>query len=148
MGPVAMVLAGIVIGGYDFKELLNNKKVYIATALRLFVIPGVILLILKALRADETLLSIALIAFATPLGMNTIVFPASYGGDTKTGLKLDLYCLYFITLPMVFITGMILKFPFLLVYILMLLVEDGLKSIIGLRYYRSMRWIQSVVEKH
>ena len=70
------------------------------------------------------------------------------GGDTKTGLKLDLYCLYFITLPLVFITGMLLKWPFLVVYVLMLLVEDGLKSIIGLRYYRSMRWIQSVVEKH
>ena len=26
--------------------------------------------------------------------------------------------------------------------------HNGLKSIIGLRYYRSMRWIQSVVEKH
>lgn len=110
MGPVAMVLAGIVIGGYDFKELLNNKKVYIATALRLFVIPGVILLILKALRADETLLSIALIAFATPLGMNTIVFPASYGGDTKTGASMAMisHVLSVATIPLMYLLFVVL----------------------------------------
>jgi predicted permease len=36
-GPVAMVLAGFVIGGYNFKELIGSKKVYIISLFRLIV---------------------------------------------------------------------------------------------------------------
>ncbi len=40
-GPVAMVLAGVVIGGYNLKKLLTNVKVYIATLLRLIVMSDI-----------------------------------------------------------------------------------------------------------
>ena len=87
-GPVAMVLAGFVIGGYRFKDLICNKKVYVASALRLVLIPAVMMLILKAIGATDGLMTLALITFATPLGLNTIVFPAAYGGDPKTGASM------------------------------------------------------------
>ena len=105
MGPVAMILAGVVIGGYDFKSLLTNKKVYIATALRLVVIPAVMLLILKALGADDTILTLTIIAFASPLGMNTIVYPAAYGGDTKTGASMAMisHVLSVVTIPLMYL---------------------------------------------
>lgn len=85
MGPVAMLLAGIVIGEYDIKELLKNKRVYVASFLRLIVIPAFFLMILRLVGASEEITVLLLIAFAAPLGMNTIVFPAAYGGETKTG---------------------------------------------------------------
>ena len=85
---MAMLLAGFVIGGYEFKSLLADKKVYIATLLRLIVIPGIIVLSLKTLGTNKEIMTLALIAFATPLGLNTIVYPASYGGDTKTGASM------------------------------------------------------------
>ena len=44
------------------------------------------LLILRAVGAGDELMTLTLIAFATPLGLNTIVFPAAYGGETKTGV--------------------------------------------------------------
>ena len=47
MGPVAMILAGFVIGGYNLKSLLLNKKVYIATVFRLILIPALFVTILK-----------------------------------------------------------------------------------------------------
>lgn len=104
MGPVAMILAGVVIGGYDFKELLKNKKVYIATALRLFIIPAAMLLLLHGIGVDKTVKTVTLIAFAAPLGMNTVVFPAAYDGDTKTGASMVMisHVLSVATIPLMY----------------------------------------------
>lgn len=104
-GPVAMVLAGFVIGGYNFKDMICNKKVYVATLLRLIVIPAVMMLALKAIGASEELMTVALICFATPLGMNTIVFPAAYGGDPKTGASMAMvsHTLSVVTIPLMYL---------------------------------------------
>lgn len=104
-GPVAMVLAGFVIGGYNFKELLMNKKVYFATALRLLVIPALMMLALKALGTSDEIMTLVLIAFATPLGLNTIVYPSAYGGDTKTGASMTMisHAFSIITIPLMYL---------------------------------------------
>ena len=103
-GPVAMILAGFVIGGYNLKEIVLNKKVYLATLFRLILIPSAMLLILKALGAGEELMILTLIAFGTPLGLNTIVFPAAYGGETHTGAAMATisHTLSLITLPLMY----------------------------------------------
>jgi len=104
-GPVAMVLAGFVIGGYNFKALISNKKVYIASFLRLVVIPAVILLILRSIGASREVMILALVAFGTPLGLNTIVYPAAYGGETKTGASMTMisHTLSVITIPLMYL---------------------------------------------
>lgn len=105
MGPAAMLLAGIVIGGYNFAELIRNKKVYVVSLLRLIVIPAIFTIILKALGTDTEIILLALIAFATPLGLNTIVYPSSYGGDTKTGASMTMisHVLSVITIPIMYL---------------------------------------------
>lgn len=104
-GPVAMLLAGFVIGGYNIKELLLNKRVYIATFLRLIVLPAVIVFALKIFGTPKEVMVLALIAFATPLGLNTIVYPAAYGGDTKTGASMAMisHTLSVITIPLMYL---------------------------------------------
>lgn len=104
-GPIAMVLAGFVIGGYNFKELLLNKKVYVVTFLRLVVIPAVLMLILKLLGTSKEVMTLALITFATPLGLNTIVYPAAFGGETKTGASMAMisHALSVITIPLMYL---------------------------------------------
>lgn len=104
-GPVAMVLAGFVIGGYNLKELISNKKVYVVTFFRLIVIPAVIMLVLKLLGTNDEIMTLALIAFATPLGLNTIVYPAAYGGDTKTGAAMAMvsHAVSVITIPVTYL---------------------------------------------
>lgn len=87
-GPVAMILAGFVIGGYSLKELLTNKKVYLTSFFRLVLIPSAFILILTALGTSKEILIFVLVAFAAPLGLNTIVYPSAYGGDTKTGASM------------------------------------------------------------
>lgn len=88
MGPIAMVLTGFLIGQYPIKSLLSDKKIYIASVLRLFILPALFVLILKFLGADNTTLVMCLFGFATPLGLNTVVFPAAYGGDPSTGVSM------------------------------------------------------------
>lgn len=104
MGPLAMILAGFVIGGYSMKELVVNKKVYIATGFRLFVIPVVILVILKLIGASGFVLLLTLFAYATPFGLNTVVFPAAYGGETKTGAAMAMisHILCVISIPIMY----------------------------------------------
>ena len=101
---VAMLLAGFIIGGYDLKELLLNKKVYIASLFRFILIPAFIVLILKASGCSGDIMTIALFVFATPLGLNTIIYPAAYGGDTKTGASMAMvsHTLSVITIPLMY----------------------------------------------
>lgn len=90
MGPVAMLLAGMVVGEYKFTELLSDKKVYLTTFLRLILIPALFVSILKWIGTSEEIVTLVLIAYATPMGLNTIVYPAAYSGDTKTGASMAL----------------------------------------------------------
>lgn len=104
MGPLAMILTGFVIGGYDIGKLLKNKKIYIATFLRLIVLPSLFIGILYLLGADFNTLVLTLFAFGTPLGLNTVVFPAAYGTDTSTGASMAMisHTLCIITIPIMF----------------------------------------------
>ncbi|MBQ6823534.1 MAG: AEC family transporter, partial [Clostridia bacterium] len=104
-GPVAMVLAGLVIGGYRFKETFTNKKVYVVSLLRLTLIPAGMMLAMHLLGASKELMTLALVCFATPIGLNTIVFPAAYGGETKTGASMAMisHLLSVVTLPLMYL---------------------------------------------
>lgn len=106
MGPIAMVLTGFVIANYPMRQLWSNKKIYILSALRLFVLPAFFVLLLKWLGADNTTLIMCLFCFGTPLGLNTIVFPAAYGGDTSTGAAMAMVSHTFsiITIPVMYIS--------------------------------------------
>ena len=104
MGPMAMLLAGVVIGEYNFSQLLKDKKIYLATTLRLVIIPALFVGVLKILNINQDIVIITLIAYATPMGLNTIVFPAAYGGDTKTGAAMTMIssALSVITIPLMY----------------------------------------------
>ena len=104
MGPLAMILTGFVVGGYDFVGLLKNGRIYIATALRLIVLPTLFIAVLWLLGTDKNTLVLTLFAFGTPLGLNTVVFPAAYGGDTSTGASMAMisHTLCIITIPLMY----------------------------------------------
>ncbi len=110
MGPVAMVLAGFVISGYEFRGLLYDKKVYIVSLLRLIVIPATMMLVLHFLGTNKEIMTYALILFATPLGLNTIVYPAAFGGDTKTGASMAMISHTFsvVTIPLMYLLFIVL----------------------------------------
>lgn len=104
MAPLAMILTGMVIAGYSWKEILSEKKVYFASFLRLIPLPAIILTALYFLGCPKDILPLALIASACPLGLNTVVYPASYGGDTKTGAGMAAvsHTLSVLTIPLMY----------------------------------------------
>ena len=114
MGPVAMLLAGFTIAKYDLLGMLKKKKVYIATALRLVAIPCVIVSVLFAIKSLANLafgfsigndvLFLAFFATATPLGLNTVVFPEAYGGNPETGASMAMisHTLCVISIPLLY----------------------------------------------
>ena len=104
MGPLAMVLTGFVIGGYDVMALIKNKKVYAASFLRLFILPALFIGLMLLLGADDQTVTYALFAYATPLGLNTVVFPAAYGGDTSTGASMAMisHTVCVVTIPLMY----------------------------------------------
>ena len=124
MGPMAMLVAGFTIAKYDMKSMVSNKKVYIATALRLIIIPAAIISILYfskellGLILNESIsnltMFLAFFAIATPLGLNTIVFPEAYGGNPKTGASMALisHTLCVITIPLLYMLMVEIFGPF------------------------------------
>lgn len=105
MGPINMLLAGVVIGGFDLKELLTRKKIYAVTFLRLIAIPAVVIALLSIMGASKEIIPLAFIAFATPIGLGTVVYPAAYGGDVKTGASMTMisHTLSVITIPLMYL---------------------------------------------
>ncbi len=114
VGPVAMLLAGVTISRFDFWGMLKNKKVYIATILRLFILPALLIASIYGIKTlanslfnlsiGHDVLFLCFFATATPLGMNTIVFPEAYGGDPKTGASMALvsHTLCVISIPIMY----------------------------------------------
>lgn len=104
MSPLAMLLTGFVVGGYSLKKLACDKKIYLASALRLIILPTLFMLALLLLKTDSAVIRAALCATAMPLGLNTVVFPAAYGGDTTPGASMALisHLISIVTIPVMF----------------------------------------------
>ena len=95
--------------------MLKEKRVYVATLFRLIVIPAILILSLFGLKElfniflnskiENTVLYLTLFYVATPFGLNTIVFPEAYGGDSSIGVGMTLisHTAAVITIPIMYV---------------------------------------------
>lgn len=114
MGPCAMLLAGITIARYSFFGMLKKKKVYLATLLRLFVLPTILTAALYGVKTLANLsfglsigndvLFLCFFATAAPLGLNTVVFPEAYDGEPETGATMAMvsHTLCVLSIPLLY----------------------------------------------
>lgn len=105
MSPVAMLLTGITVGAIDLKKTFRNGGIYIASLLRLIVIPACVLAFFALVRIpDRTAVICTVCLVSMPLGLNTVVVPSAYGRDTSAaaGMALVSHLLSCLTLPVVF----------------------------------------------
>ena len=91
-----------------------GHKVYIATALRLFILPAIIIGALFGikelgnlvfnLQINNSVLFLCFFATAAPLGLNTVVFPEAYGGNPETGASMAMisHTLCVISIPLMY----------------------------------------------
>ena len=104
MSPLAMLLTGITIAKIDIPKVVKNFGIYIASLLRLLVIPLVLTPIFMLLPIDNSTVLCALCALSMPLGLSPVVVPAGYGQDTSlaAGMAVISHALSIITIPIVF----------------------------------------------
>ncbi len=100
--PLAMILTGLVIGGYDIKTLFTNKRVYLLTCIRCIILPFVVLYACRFMGLRSDIITLLIFICAMPLGLNTIVVPSAFGKDTTLGASMALVSniLGLITVPM------------------------------------------------
>lgn len=87
---ISLMLTGFTIANYPFAQTLGSRRVYIYTAARLLVIPCVFLFALRLINAPVEACIMTALTYACPCGMNTVVFPASYGEDCHSGASMVL----------------------------------------------------------
>ena len=101
VAPVSMLLTGMALSEFSIKELLGNKKVYVVCAVRLIAVPLLVWCLVK-LSGLEFALIPAVILYAMPCGMNTIVFPKLVDQDCRSGAAIVLVstAISLITIPL------------------------------------------------
>ena len=104
MSPLAMLLTGITIAKINIPQVVKNYGIYIASALRLLVIPLALTPLIMLLPIDNSIILCALCALSMPLGLSPVVVPAGYGEDTSlaAGMAVISHALSIITIPIVF----------------------------------------------
>ncbi len=66
------------------------------------------------------------------------------GGDTVTGVKYDLFSLWLLSIPATLIAVYVIKVPFTVAFAVMYIFEDYVKTLLCIKYYKSMKWIKPV----
>jgi len=89
MGPISMLLAGMVISEFPMASLLKIRNTYIAVAFRLLIIPCAVAFALRTIGFEDLVIP-SLMVFSMPCGLNTIIFPRLIGEDCKPGASLSL----------------------------------------------------------
>lgn len=104
MSPLAMLLTGMAIAHYRIKDILCIKSVYFASGLRLLALPLLFLGASLILPMSDTFATCGVVALSMPLGLNTLVIPASLGKDTRLGAGMALvsHVISCITIPVIF----------------------------------------------
>lgn len=102
---VSLLLTGYVIGDYPIKEVIADKLTYLMAFIKLLAIPGAFLLVLKFLDVPDMVYTMTCLTYGCPCGMNSVVYPAAYGRDTRPGTSLVLITssLAVFTIPFLFL---------------------------------------------
>ena len=101
--PVPMLVIGYHLMRSDLKRVLTDKGAYFAMAMRLIVIPLIVMGVMVVLRADPTITTATVIAVSSPVAAFTTMMAAKYGRDTElsAGIVSASALFSLITMPLV-----------------------------------------------
>ncbi len=104
MAPVGMILTGIIFASNDLKSMVANGKIYLIYFIKLLIIPILFIPVLRYLNLSPEASISMMTLLILPAGLNSIVFPEAFGGDSKTGAQLCFVSMIgcIITIPIVY----------------------------------------------
>lgn len=77
---ISMMVIGMILAETDPKKVFNKLVIYFA-AVRLLIIPVVMLIVLKILNVDPVVTGVSVLLAGMPAGSNSVVLAAKYNGD-------------------------------------------------------------------
>ena len=89
IGPVSMIVTGMLIAGMNLRDIFTNRRVYVVTFLRLLLVPVLALIILKISGLvtwhpqGEKILLVTFLAVITPSASTITQMCQVYGGNSK-----------------------------------------------------------------
>lgn len=87
MGPVSMLLAGIVVSQYRLRDMFTDARTYLMSGIRLLALPLLGGLILAPFTTPAQFAAIVLF-LSLPCGLNTVVFPKLVDEDCRLGASM------------------------------------------------------------
>ena len=108
VGPLGMLILGMLMADLNLKEVLKNKRIYLISAIRLLICPLLVLLLIKVsgvynLRADAaTILFIPFLASCASPAVNITQMAQVYGENAKHASAINVFsiCMCLFTTPL------------------------------------------------
>ncbi len=163
MTNAACVVIGQDIGSGEIRRALRNSTRFMIVVPAVgILIGGAVILFQDALIgifnmggsiSDKTLQAARgiMLVYALELAIRNIPYVAIVGvfrsgGDTKKGMKYELFSLWLLSVPVTFIAAFVFKLPFTAVFACSYLCEDYLKAILCLKHFKTKTWIKPVTD--
>ena len=109
IAPCAMILAGYVVGSKPLKVSFGKPKAYLASLVRLVLLPAIIAVPMILFGIDKNVTFISVLTVAMPMGLNSIVFPEAIGQDSSEGAGMVLISTIMCIITVPLITLLLLK---------------------------------------
>lgn len=118
IGPISMLITGIVLGSMSFKKILSYRRIYMVMAFRLLFFPFIYLLLISVLsRIDgfldnPVLFLVTFLSAMAPAAANVSQFAILYGKEEEYASCINIFTTLctIISMPiLVYLSGMILK---------------------------------------
>lgn len=82
--PMALVLVGYTVAHSNLRDIFGNKRLYVFSAVKLLVLPIVMLFILRLLPIDPYLVPLFVVMFGMPIGNMPLILGTQKGIDCTT----------------------------------------------------------------
>ena len=118
IGPISMLITGIILGSMSFKKILSYRRIYMVTAFRLLFYPFIYLLLISVLsRIDgfldnHVLFLVTFLSAMAPAAANVSQFAILYGKEEEYASCINIFttlCTIISVPVLVYLSGMILK---------------------------------------
>ena len=85
--PLSLLVLGSMLASMPGKSVFSSPRLWVLSAVRLFLMPGILALVLRGLRTDPLLMSVAVIQIGMPVAVNGSMMCMEFGGDAETMAK-------------------------------------------------------------
>lgn len=118
IGPISMLITGIVLGTMSFKKILSYRRIYMITAFRLLLFPSIYLLLISILSRIEGFLDnpvlflVSFLSAMAPSAANVSQFAILYGKEEEYASCINIFTTLCTILSMpilLYISGLILQ---------------------------------------